>query len=130
MTPKKNPIKINHTDKDGNYYPLVIAGPDGWIAFTEVDVWEVGKELKLLRKMRENQNLIIAENKRFREFINKSIELQKELTTSLEQSIMSLVWWMPNQNSIKKEIQKQKQLVDKFENEVKQIFGGNDENAG
>lgn len=122
MTPKENPIKTNYMDKDGNYYPVMIKGPNGWIVFTEIDVWEVGKELKLLKQMRENQNLIIEENKRFREFIKKSIDLQKQLTTSLEQSIMSLVWWMPNQNAIKTEIQKQKQLVDKFEAEVKQIF--------
>lgn len=123
MTRKENPIKTNYMDKDGNYYPLVIAGPDGWTAFTEIDVWELGKDLKLLRRMRENQNLIIEQNRKFREFIKKAIELQKQLTASLEQSIMTLVWWMPNKKEIKAEIQKQKRLVDKFEAEVKQILG-------
>jgi len=124
LTHKKSSIITNFMNSDGDYYPLIITGPDMFIAFTEIEIWELGKELKLLRKMRKNQNLIIEQNKRFRKFIEKSIELQKQLTASLEQSIMSLVWWMPNKKDIRAEIQKQKQLVDKFETEVREILGG------
>lgn len=78
----------------------------------------------LIQKMKKNQNLLIEQNKRFRTFIDLSIKLQKALVSSMERSIMGLVWWVPNKGQVQEEIDKQKQLINEFEKQVKQGVTG------
>lgn len=114
----KDPIKRNVT-REGKYYPIVVFGPDNQAVFFESEeLFEVAKNLKQLKQMRDNQNKLIEQSKTHRHFARVAIDFQKELVESLERSIMGLCWWFPNRDVIQKEIDKQKALVKKFEKEV------------
>lgn len=110
-----DPIKRNVT-RDGEYYPIVVFGPDNQaVFFGSEELFEVAKSLKQLKRMRDNQNKLIDQSRIHRNFARTAIKFQKDLVESLERSIMSLCWWFPNKDVIQKEIDKQKALVKKFE---------------
>lgn len=111
----KDPIKRNVT-VDGKYYPIVVFGPDKQAVFFDSgELFELAKSFKQLKRMKDNQNMLIKQSKVHRNFARTAIEFQKDLVESLERSIMSLCWWFPNKDVIQKEIDKQKALVKKFE---------------